>query len=125
MYKPSKKEIQKAFDDGILLPEVKASLRICPLCYKESMIRPEERRRWGGLMMDFSFLCRECGAKWDVSRHPWTGRVKALRLVSIGSSGKGNELLQSEGSLDFWQEMSLKGLKRLLSSDKQESLGGV
>ena len=125
VWKPSKEEIQKAFDDGILLPEVKASLRICPLCYKESAIRPVERRRWGGLMIDFSFLCTACGAKWFVSRHPWTGRVKALRLVNAGSSGIGDELLQSEGSLDFWQGMGLKGLKELLSSDKQESLSGV
>jgi hypothetical protein len=125
VWKPSKEEIQKGFDDGILLPEVEAGLRICPLCCKESVIRPVERRRWRGLMIDFSFLCMECGAKWDVSRHPWTGRVKALRLVNVGSSGRGNELLRSEHSLDFWQEMSLKGLRKLLSSDKQEGLGGV
>jgi len=118
VWKPSKEEIQKGFDDGILLPGVKASLRICPLCYKESVIRPVERRRWGGLMIDFSFLCKECGAKWDVSRHLWTGRVKGLRLVNVGSSGRGSELLQSERSLDSWQEMSLKGLRRMLSSDR-------
>ncbi len=120
MWKPDKKEIEKAFDDGILLPEVKAGLRVCPLCYEETSIRPEEKRRWGGILIDFSFLCMKCGAKWDVSRHVWTGRLKALRLVNVGSSGRGSELLQIERPLDFWQGMALKGLKDLLSAEKQK-----
>ncbi len=111
VWKPSKEEIKRAFDDGTLLPEVKAGFRICPLCYEESSITPEEKQRWGGIHTDFSFSCTKCGAKWDISRHLWTGKLKTLRLVKIGSSGRGNELLQIERPLDFWQEMALKGLK--------------
>jgi len=115
------REIEKSFDDGRLYPEAKACFRICPLCCNEGSISMEAKRV-GMISAELHIFCKKCGAKWYLHEDSWSGKLKGVRLVNVGTSGRGNDLLENERPPEFWQEMGLKSLKGMSSSDKQEKV---
>jgi len=105
---------------GIDLKDMRAYFRVCPFCLKENATG-FDFKEGGGVVYEIYVFCKSCKAKWYVSLSTW-GTLKGAQLVNASSEGKGNELLQSEQPLEFWQEMALKGLRSSSPSTQSETV---
>jgi len=95
MHAPNRNEIEKL---------ILASIRGCPFCGSTEMLFT-----WGHLVPK-RMTCENCDAAWEpLMSYNGVWSLVSTKLVSVGSTGKGTELLNKPYPTEFWKKMARCG----------------